>query len=117
MKVKRIVSNVQAEDLALAKVFYHDILGLDLLMDQGWINTYGDAETQMSIQISLMTQGGSDTPTPDLSIEVDHVDEAFDRIRKAGFPIVYPLTNEPWGVRRFFTRDPFGKLINILAHL
>jgi hypothetical protein len=23
---------------------------------------------------------------------------------------------EPWGVRRFYVRDPFGKLINILQH-
>ncbi|HYN27676.1 MAG TPA: glyoxalase, partial [Burkholderiales bacterium] len=24
--------------------------------------------------------------------------------------------SEPWGVRRFYVRDPFGKLINILQH-
>jgi hypothetical protein len=23
---------------------------------------------------------------------------------------------EPWGVRRFFVRDPLGKLVNILQH-
>ena len=25
-------------------------------------------------------------------------------------------TDEPWGVRRFYARDPFGRLINILSH-
>jgi len=24
--------------------------------------------------------------------------------------------HEPWGVRRFFVRDPFGKLVNVLSH-
>ncbi|RVB32138.1 glyoxalase, partial [Mesorhizobium sp. M7A.F.Ca.CA.004.05.1.1] len=22
----------------------------------------------------------------------------------------------PWGVRRFYVRDPFGRLVNILSH-
>ncbi len=35
----------------------------------------------------------------------------------AGFKIEYELTDEPWGVRRFYVRDPFGKLVNILSHL
>lgn len=91
------------------------MLGLDLLMDHGWIATYGSRE-EMSVQISFASQGGSDTPTPDLSIEVDDVDAAFERMRRAGFPIEYGPADEPWGVRRFYVRDPSGKLINILAH-
>ena len=115
MKVKRIVANIDARDIAAAKSFYQDVLGLDVLMDHGWIATYG-LPTKMSIQISFATQGGSDTPTPDLSIEVDDVDAALRRMREAGFPVEYGPADEPWGVRRFYVRDPFGKLINILAH-
>ena len=29
--------------------------------------------------------------------------------------IVYPLSDEPWGVRRFFVADPNGVVINILS--
>ena len=43
MKVKRIVANVDTQDVAAAKRFYHDLLGLDVLMDHGWIATYGSA--------------------------------------------------------------------------
>jgi catechol 2,3-dioxygenase-like lactoylglutathione lyase family enzyme len=84
-------------------------------MDHGWIATYGSRD-QMSIQVSFASQGGSDTPTPDLSIEVDDLDAALERIKRAGFALEYGPTDEPWGVRRFYVRDPFGKLINILAH-
>ena len=115
MKVKRIVADVATNDIDAARHFYHDLLGLDLLMDHGWIATYGSTET-MSIQISFASQGGSDTPTPDLSIEVDDVDEALARMRGAGIPIEYGPADEPWGVRRFYVRDPFGKLVNILSH-
>ena len=70
----------------------------------------------MAVQISFLSQGGSGTPVPDLSIEVDDVDEAFRRMKRARFKIEYPLTDEPWGVRRFYVRDPLGRLVNILAH-
>lgn len=116
MKVKRIVTNIQAQDVAAARRFYGDLLGLDLLMDMGWIATYG-SPAEMSVQISFATQGGSDTPVPDISIEVDDLDAALERVREAGFPIEYGPVDEPWRVRRFYTRDPFGKLVNILAHV
>jgi catechol 2,3-dioxygenase-like lactoylglutathione lyase family enzyme len=115
MKVKRIVADVGVQDPAAAKRFYQDILGLDVLMDMGWIATYGSRET-MSIQISFMTEGGSGAPVPDLSIEVDDLDAAIARVKEAKVPIEYGPTSEPWGVRRFFVRDPFGKLLNILVH-
>lgn len=116
MQVKRIVANIATEDLAAARQFYGEVLGLDLLMDLGWIATYGSGE-DMAVQFSVMSQGGSGTPVPDLSIEVDDVDEAFRRMRGAGFAIEYGPADEPWGVRRFYVRDPFGKLVNILSHV
>ena len=115
VKVKRIVSNIPAKKLNLAKKFYGQVLGLKPLMDLGWIVTYG-SNAKMTVQISFMTEGGSGAAAPDLSIEVDNVDEAFKRMKKARFKIEYPLTDEPWGVRRFFVRDPFGKLVNVLSH-
>src|SRR5262245_30332531 len=109
MKVERIVANVAAKDVAAAKRFYADVLGLDLLMDLGWIATYGSHE-EMTVQMSVASEGGSGTPVPDLSIEVDDLDTALDGMREAGFPVEYGPAEEPWGVRRFYVRDPFGKL-------
>jgi catechol 2,3-dioxygenase-like lactoylglutathione lyase family enzyme len=86
------------------------------LMDHGWIATYGSS-TKMRVQIAFASEGGSGTPTPDLSIEVDDLDEALRRMKEAKIPIEYGPADEPWGVRRFYVRDPFGKLVNILVHL
>ncbi len=115
MKIKRIVSNIKTSELEKANIFYRDILGLELLMDLEWIRTYGTG-SEMAVQISFASEGGSGTDVPDLSIEVDDINIALERINKAGIPIEYGPTSEPWGVRRFYVRDPFGKLINILQH-
>ena len=115
MKIKRIVSNVEASAVEKAHAFYHDVLGLEVVMDLGWIRTYG-SKSKMTVQISFMSVGGSGTPVPDLSIEVDNVATALKKVKRAGIPIVYGPETEPWGVRRFYVRDPFGKLINILQH-
>lgn len=115
MKVRRIVANIAAADIGAARRFYGDVLGLDVLMDHGWIVTFGNAE-RSGVQVSVATEGGSGTPVPDLSIEVDDVDEALRRVRTAGLEPEYGPADEPWGVRRFYVRDPFGRLVNILGH-
>jgi predicted enzyme related to lactoylglutathione lyase len=89
MRVKRIVTNIAADPdhIAEAKRFYAEIFGLDVLMDLGWIATYG-SKVKMTVQLSIMTEGGSGTLVPDLSIEVDDLDAALERVRKAGFRVV-----------------------------
>lgn len=84
-------------------------------MDHGWIITLvGSGEARP--QISFATEGGSGTPVPDLSIEVDDLAEVQRRVVDAGYPLEYGPVTEPWGVRRFYVRDPFGRLLNILVH-
>ena len=85
------------------------------MMDLGWIQTYGSKES-MTVQISILSEGGSGTQVPEVSIEVDDLEEALRRMRAAKVRIEYGPVHEPWGVRRFYVRDPFGKLINVLAH-
>ncbi len=68
------------------------------------------------VQIGVASEGGSGTPVPDMSIEVDDVDAVYARARERGHRIAYDLTDEPCGVRRFYLRDPVGKLVNVLSH-
>jgi len=115
MAVRRIVANIRADDVGKARLFYGGVLGLDILMDMGWIATYGSS-TGMTVQVGIASEGGSGTPVPDLSIEVDDLEATLQGMKDAGFGIEYGPVDEPWGVRRFYVRDPFGKLVNILAH-
>ena len=43
----------------------------------------------LAVQIRFATQGGSDTRVPELSIEVDDIEVALKRVRKAGLPDKY----------------------------
>jgi catechol 2,3-dioxygenase-like lactoylglutathione lyase family enzyme len=115
MKVKRIIANIAAPDPAAVDAFYRGVLGLDLVMDHGWIRTYAGPAT-MAVQVSFASEGGSGTPVPDLSVEVDDLDEALRRVRAAGMAVAYGPASEPWGVRRFYVRDPLGRLVNMLQH-
>src|SRR5262249_39587010 len=115
MAVHRIVANVTADELDAAKAFYGDVLGMNIVMNLGRIMTFA-AEGSMAAQISVASEGGSGTPAPDLSVEVDDVSEIHRRMQAAGFKIEYGPATEPWGVIRFYVRDPFGRLINVLEH-
>lgn len=113
--ILRIVTNIRADNLEKASAFYQDIFGLSLLMDQGWIQTYG-AESRAQVQLSIATEGGSGTEVPDISIEVDDLQAIIKRVRDAELKIEYGPVVEPWGVERLYVRDPFGKLLNIMQH-
>jgi catechol 2,3-dioxygenase-like lactoylglutathione lyase family enzyme len=116
MFVKRVVPDFRAERPAASVEFYSDVLGLEVVMDLGWIMTFA-APGNPAAQISVMQEDASASVHPDVSIEVDDVDAAHAAAQHLGCEILHPLTDEPWGVRRFFVRDPSGKVLNILSHL
>jgi len=116
MAVRRIAPNLHAADPARARAFYAELLDLEAVMDHGWIVTFADTAATMMPQVSIASEGGNGTPVPALSVEVDDVDAMHTRAVSLGLEIVYPLVDEPWDVRRFYVRDPFGNVVNILAH-
>lgn len=115
MAVLRIVANLRARDPQALAAFYRDLFGLDIAMYHGWIATLA-AKGTMTPQVSLASQGGAGADVPDISIEVDDVDRVHNAALRGGHEIVHPLTDEDWGVRRFFVRDPEGHLVNVLSH-
>lgn len=116
MAVKRVVANLKVENFEAARRFYADLLGMETVMDHGWILALG-GEGQSLPQLGFAMQGGSGAPVPDLSVEVDDFEAVQQRITEAGLAFEYGPAAEPWGVRRFYVRDPFGRLVNILSHI
>src|SRR3954471_7984898 len=107
--VRRIVADLHAPDPAAGRAFYADVLGLEVVMDQGWIVTYA-APGDRGAQLSVMSHDAGAPVAPDVSVEVDDVDAAHAAAVARGDEIVHPLTDESWGVRRFFVREPGGKV-------
>lgn len=115
MAVNRIVPNLEAEDPRGSDDFYAGLLGLERAMDLGWIVAFRSPDDP-SVQVSLVSKDASSPEDSVISVGVTDVDEVYARARQAGYEIVHPLTDEPWGVRRFFVRDPNGLVVNVVSH-
>jgi predicted enzyme related to lactoylglutathione lyase len=83
-------------------------------MDMGWVLTFVSPSNPIA-QITLVRDVEKTKPQPNLSIEVNDVDAVHAKAVTLRLQIVYPLTDEPWGVRRFFVTDPNGAIINVLS--
>jgi catechol 2,3-dioxygenase-like lactoylglutathione lyase family enzyme len=116
VSVRRVVPDIKSQHLADSRTFYVDFLGLELAMDMGFIMTFV-SPSNPTAQISVVRDDGGPALLPDISVEVADVNQVHERAVERGLKIVYPLTDEPWGVRRFFVVDPNGTILNILSHL
>lgn len=116
--IRRVVPNLYVDDLEANKEFYLKFLGLELAMDLGWILTFVSKENPLA-QLNLFKNEGEKKPDNSsvfLSVEVSDVDQMYERAKDMDCEIIYDLTDESWGVRRFFVLDPNGATINLLSH-
>ena len=115
MSIKRVVPDIMSQRMDESRKFYTEFLSFDVAMDMGWVLTFASPQNPTA-QITVMQRNEKATPRPNMSIEVEDVDAVHAKALELGLPIVYPVRNEPWGVRRFFVADPNGVLINVLSH-
>ncbi|WP_049564042.1 VOC family protein [Streptomyces sp. SBT349] len=115
MSVRRVMPVVPSEAAAEESREFYGRLGFEEVMNLGWIMTLA-SPTLPAAQISFMTSDETAPVIPDMSIEVDDVDAAYAALQESGADIVHPLQDEEWGVRRFFVRDPNGRVLNVLSH-
>jgi catechol 2,3-dioxygenase-like lactoylglutathione lyase family enzyme len=115
--VRRIVANLAVDDPAADAPFWTGLLGLETPMDMGWVVNHSAGEP--GTQVQLISRDATAPEDSRVSVEVADfatLDEVHGRAEAAGYEIVHPLTDEPWGVRRFFVRTPQGVVVNVLAH-
>jgi catechol 2,3-dioxygenase-like lactoylglutathione lyase family enzyme len=114
LTVRRVMPVLTVSDIEATRAAYVRVLGLREVMNHGWIVTLADDELRH--QVSLMTKDATAPVNPQVSIEVDDVDAAYQAAVDAGLRIVHPLSDEEWGVRRFFFADASGNVVNVLSH-
>jgi catechol 2,3-dioxygenase-like lactoylglutathione lyase family enzyme len=113
MDLHRIVPNLAVADTRVGRDFYEGFLGLTEEFDLGWVTSF---RSPTGATVHLVS-GDATAPEPSaISVTVGDVDAAYADARRRGYEIVYPLTSEPWGVRRFFVRDPNGVVVNVVGH-
>ena len=117
MGVSRIVPYADGRDLAASRRFYVEVLGLEVGMEDPVLGL--NSPVNPTAQVIIPAPGMED-PQPRFGVDVgdaDAVDAAHAEAMRRGLRVVYPLTDEPWGIRRFFVEDPGGTIVNVLAHI
>lgn len=116
MRPSGITANLSAPDIAEARDFYVDYLGLSVeAMNLGWVARFQTPDGRAAVQ--LVTRDATSPHDSVISVHVgDQVEAAYEDAKQRGYEIVHPLTTEPWGVRRFLVRAPDGNVVNIVSH-
>jgi uncharacterized glyoxalase superfamily protein PhnB len=113
VSVARAVPNIKSDRPAETRDFFAGLLGFDVAMDLGWVATVA-SPANPSVQVNII--GNDDPSAPGISVEVSDVDAVHAQALEQGVEVVYPLRDEPWGVRRFMVREPGGTTVNVLSH-
>ena len=115
MQATKIFANLRVADIEAAKGFYTDYLGLaDEEFNMGWVARYSSPDAEASLQLVTGDRAAAEDSV--ISVCTDDIDGAYAQAQEWGYEIVYPLTTEAWGLRRFFVRPPDGNVVNIVNH-
>jgi catechol 2,3-dioxygenase-like lactoylglutathione lyase family enzyme len=117
VSIRRVVPNIRTdskESMAQSRDFY-GLLGFEEVMNMGWVATVA-SPANPTAQVSFFTEERTAPVVPDMSVEVEDVDAVYAEVVASGAEIVRGIQDEEWGVRRFFVRDPNGRVVNVLTH-
>jgi catechol 2,3-dioxygenase-like lactoylglutathione lyase family enzyme len=113
---------VFVRDMAAMRRFYEDVLGFPLLreLSPGWIEyRVGDN----TLALARPTRTAADIPTPNGSaslqlafkVSAPDVDRCADELVRQGVKLLSPPTDQVFGHRTVFFRDPDGNLLEVFA--
>ena len=114
MAIRRIMPYHESLDFEATRTFYTRVLGLEEGSFGGGYIGFGSGQAQV-----VFGPPGVKPMLPDMGVDVDSreaVDAAHAEAVRGGHEVIYGPVDEPWGVRRFFVRDPQGVVISVLAH-
>ena len=115
MRISRVGPNIASDKLEACRDFYTGLLGFQVAMDLGWILTFV-SPSNPTAQLSVLRQDATAPVVPQITVEVADVDAVHAEAVRRGLELVHPLTDEPWGVRRFFVKDPNEVVLNVVSH-
>lgn len=111
-------------DMAAMCRFYEDVLGFarSRELSPSWIE-YRIGENTLALARPSRTAG--DAPIPDSSaslqlafkVSAPEVDQCADELVRKGVMLVSPPTNQGFGHRTLFFRDPDGNLLEVFAEI
>jgi uncharacterized glyoxalase superfamily protein PhnB len=115
---------IVTDQMAACRDFYVRRLGFTVGFESSWI-TYLTSEGGSASIAFMTTDHPSAPPGPEaypgtgmcLELQVEDAAGAFRELVANGLEVRYPLTDEPFGQRRFGFHDPAGVWIDVVEQI
>ncbi|NOK58792.1 MAG: hypothetical protein GFH27_549301n180 [Chloroflexi bacterium AL-W] len=118
MSITRIMPEVRSNNVEVTHDFYTNTLGLIVDIEEGnFLMMSSPANT--SAELMVNDNGFTGLP-PSFAVDVGTVEQLqqmYQAVTAQGRPMVEPLADKPWGIRRFSILDPHGVRITVVSHI
>ena len=119
-----LTAGVVTSKLHACKQFYTSHFGFQVIYESDWFVLLAtpDAKQQVSfLQPEHASQQALFQPAfagkgVYFTLEVADVEAEYERLKKAGIPILIELRQEPWGDTHFAIQDPAGVAVDIVTY-
>ncbi len=111
-------------DMAAMRRFYEDILGFSFVreLSQGW-REYRVGGNTLALALPSLTAADVPTPNGSASLQLafkvagSQVGQCADELERRGVHLLSPPTDQVFGHRTLFFRDPDGNLLEVFAEI
>jgi catechol 2,3-dioxygenase-like lactoylglutathione lyase family enzyme len=111
-------------DMAAMRRFYESVLGFPLLrqLSPRWIE-YRVGDNTLALARPSLTAADAQIPSGSASLQLafkvsaPEVDQCADELVRQGVNLLSPPTNQTFGHRTVFFRDPDGNLLEVFADI
>ena len=113
-----------ARDMAAMRRFYEEVLGFAVTreLSANWIE-YQIGSNTLALARPGRTSSDAPVPTGSAALQLafkvlpDEVDQCADELMRHGVALLSPPTNQSFGHRTLFFRDPDGNLLEVYAEI